>query len=263
MEHGQNPPIQNGSDGLPLDTEILRARELIAGAWRVFVITGAGVSAESGVPTFRTAGGLWNNIDPAKVATPEAFAADPAYVWRWYDERRIQLKNVQPNPAHYALARLEAARGDDFFLLTQNVDELHERAGSRRPAHIHGKIWEVRCTREKTVREDPRAPLPEIPPRCARCGALERPNVVWFGEMIDADAAAAAELFLSRREIDLILVIGTESSFGYILDWAMRTRGGPGSLIEINPGDTALSPHADLRLKGKAGKILPRVVSEL
>ncbi|MFB3785770.1 MAG: NAD-dependent deacetylase [bacterium] len=246
-----------------MEPEIQRARELAEGARRVLVITGAGVSAESGVPTFRTAGGLWNNIDPAKVATPEAFAADPAYVWRWYDERRVQIKNVQPNPAHHALARLEAAKGDGFFLLTQNVDDLHERAGSRRPAHIHGKIWEVRCTREQTVREDTRAPLPEIPPRCARCGALERPNVVWFGEMIDRDAAAAAELFLSRREIDLILVIGTESSFGYILDWALRTRGGPGSLIEINPGDTALSPYADLRLKGKAGELLPRIVADL
>ncbi|HOJ61221.1 MAG TPA: NAD-dependent deacylase [bacterium] len=245
-----------------MEHDIQRAQSLADKAERVLVITGAGISAESGVPTFRTAGGLWNNIDPAKVATPEAFAADPAFVWRWYDERRVQLKEVQPNPAHHALARLEAAKGDQFFLLTQNVDDLHERAGSRRLAHIHGKIWEVRCTREKTVREDFRAPLPEIPPRCPHCGALERPNVVWFGEMIDQDAAQATELFLSRCEVNLILVIGTESSFGYILDWAMRTRGKPDSLIEINPGDTALSPYVDLHLKGKAGEILPRIVPE-
>lgn len=122
----------------------IQARMLVEKARRIFVATGAGVSAESGVATFRDPGGLWKQIDPAKVATPEAFAADPAFVWRWYDQRRTQLKDCQPNPGHYALARIEQAKGDGFFLLTQNVDDLHERAGSLRLAHIHGKIYEVR-----------------------------------------------------------------------------------------------------------------------
>ncbi|RJP31618.1 MAG: NAD-dependent deacylase [Candidatus Omnitrophota bacterium] len=238
---------------------IHQAAVAIRQARGVFVLTGAGVSAESGVPTFRDAGGFWKKIDPYKVATPEAFAEDPKFVWEWYDARRTQLAAVQPNPSHFAIARLEKQK-ELFFLLTQNVDDLHEQAGSTKLAHIHGKIWEVRCTREGTVREDKRAPLPILPPRCENCGALERPNVVWFGEMIDGNAAALAESFLSQTPIDVVIVIGTEASFGYIMDWSTRKRGSGGALIEVNAGTTGLTPYADIHLCGKAGELLPQII---
>ena len=240
------------------EEQITRAREAIGRARRVFVITGAGVSAESGVPTFRDAGGLWKKFDPYQVATPEAFARDPAFVWEWYDARRVDLLGRRPNPAHVALARLEQ-RTEDFFLLTQNVDDLHEQAGSTRLAHIHGSIWEVRCTREGTVRVDRRAPLFELPPHCEHCGALERPNVVWFGETIREDAVAATRAFLETGDVDCILVIGTEASFGYIMQWAEQARGRRGVLIEVNPSRTGLSSYCDIHLHGPAGVLLPQV----
>jgi NAD-dependent deacetylase len=244
---------------MPIDLHILdTVREAVQKSQKIFVITGAGVSAESGVPTFRSPGGFWRNLDPAKVATPEAFQADPALVWQWYDERRIQLLGVQPNPAHAALAHLERNKRE-FFLLTQNVDDLHERAGSAKISHIHGKIWEVRCLREGRIREDRRAPLPELPPRCEQCGSLERPNVVWFGEMIEAESVQRTERFLESGKIDVVMVIGTESSFGYILDWARRAGSQSGCLIEINPGKTALTPAVDFHLQGPASEILPLI----
>ena len=156
-----------------IHSSIETARELLRNAKSVFVITGAGISAESGVPTFRDPGGFWKNIDPEKVATPQAFQRDPEFVWKWYDERRTQLKEIKPNPGHYALADLEN-QVERYFLLTQNIDDLHERAGSCNLAHIHGRIWEVRCMKEGTVRENFEAPLQKIPPRCPQCGALER-----------------------------------------------------------------------------------------
>ena len=241
------------------NSDIARVKECIDGANRVFVLTGAGVSAESGVPTFRDAGGHWKKIDPYQVATPEAFERDPAFVWKWYDKRRVQLNTVDPNPAHYALAQLEKEK-EDFFLLTQNVDDLHERAGSVKLAHIHGKIWEVRCMREGTAWEDRRAPFPEIPPRCERCGALVRPNVVWFGESIDTDAIESTERYLSKGAVDVALIIGTEASFGYITHWATRSIGPSGLLVEINPGVTDLSSSADICLRGPAGEILPLII---
>lgn len=236
-----------------------KAKELLRKAKSVFVITGAGVSAESGVPTFREAAGMWKQIDPMKVATPEAFYADPAFVWEWYDQRRTHLKDVKPNPGHYALASLEKTV-DRYFLLTQNVDDLHEQAGSLNLAHIHGKIWEVRCAYEGTIREDRRAPLPEIPPRCQVCGELERPNVVWFGEAIEANAVGATQSFLSEGPVDVVMIIGTEASFGYITHWAQHARDSQGTLIEINPGETSLTPFVDIHLKGKSGEILPQIV---
>lgn len=246
-----------------MDDLIKQAQEYIQTARRVFVLTGAGISAESGVATFRDAGGLWKQIDPKKVATPEAFAADPEFVWGWYDQRRTQLKDCEPNPGHYAVARLEKTKGDGFFLLTQNVDDLHERAGSLRIVHIHGKIYQVKCIQEGTVREDRRAPLPEIPPRCPQCGALERPNVVWFGETIDMKAAQETERFLSQGKVDVVLVVGTEASFGYIVEWSHRAKGRDGVLIEVNPSQTALTPYTNLYLQGKAGELLPLLTQNL
>lgn len=236
------------------------AREKLSKATSVFVLTGAGISAESGVPTFRDAGGLWKNFRPEEVATPQAFARDPKFVWEWYDYRREQLKDIKPNRAHKALVTLEN-NVDQFFLLTQNVEDLHEQAGSQKVSHIHGSIWEIKCTQEETVRVDKRSPLPELPPRCQHCGALERPNVVWFGETIRQDVVEETERFLAGGEIDVVIVIGTGASFMYINDWANRARGASGVLMEINPNETDLH-GVDISLRGNAGDILPRLVDE-
>ncbi len=241
------------------EESIQQAKQLLEDAKSAFVITGAGVSAESGVPTFRDACGMWKQIDPMKVATPEAFNADPKFVWEWYDQRRTQLTEVQPNPGHYALAQLEKIK-ERYFLLTQNVDDLHEQAGSLNLAHIHGKIWEVRCMYEGTVREDRRAPMPDLPPRCASCGELERPNVVWFGESIEGPAVEETQSFLAQGPVDVVLIIGTEASFGYITHWAQHARNSKGTLIEINPGETSMTPSVDIHLSGKSGEILPQIV---
>jgi NAD-dependent deacetylase len=237
-----------------------KAREALQQANSVFVLTGAGISAESGVPTFRDAGGLWKNFRPEEVATPQAFARDPKFVWEWYDYRRVQLKDIQPNKAHKSLAKIENSV-DQFFLLTQNVEDLHEQAGSKNVGHIHGSIWEVKCTKEGTVRKDTNAPMQNLPPRCQQCGALERPNVVWFGETVRQDVVEATERFLANGEIDVVMVIGTGASFGYITEWANRARGANGVLIEINPNDTGLY-GVDIQLRGKAGEILPQLLDE-
>ncbi len=242
-----------------LHDNIQKAKALLDQAWSIFVITGAGISAESGVPTFRSPGGLWNKVDPMKVATPEAFQRDPESVWKWYDQRRTELKDLAPNPGHYALAELEK-KVERFFLLTQNVDDLHEKAGSHQLAHIHGRIWEVRCTKTGKVRELFEAPLEELPPRNPKTGAPERPNVVWFGELINEDAVLQTEQFLSDGEVDIVLVVGTEASFPYIQEWILRGRGVRQALIEINIGETDVTQVADLHLRGPSGEILPQIV---
>ncbi len=238
--------------------KIQKAKELVHNAKRVFVLTGAGISAESGVPTFRDAAGHWKNINPEQVATRQAFDRDPKFVWEWYDSRRLQLQDIKPNPAHYSLAKLEQQK-DAFYLLTQNVEDLHEQAGSKRVGHIHGSIWELKCTQEGTVRHDRTAPMEDLPPRCKICGALERPNVVWFGERIREDVIAETERFLSQGEMDVVMVIGTGAIFDYIPEWANRARGARGTLIEINPSETELY-GVDIALRGNAGEILPALV---
>ncbi len=155
---------------------IADAAERLWRAKAIAVLTGAGVSAESGVPTFRGEGGLWRQFRAEDLATPEAFARDPRLVWEWYDWRRQKIAACRPNPAHHALAALEA-RGGEFLLVTQNIDDLHRKAGSRRLVELHGNIWRARCTREGTLSDLPEVPLRAIPPRCD-CGALLRPDTV-------------------------------------------------------------------------------------
>lgn len=230
---------------------------------RVLVITGAGISAESGIPTFRGAGGLWEKFDAARLATPEAFAEDPALVWHWYRERRAGVCRAEPNAAHRAVAEIER-RARDFLLVTQNVDDLHERGGvsPERLVHIHGEILVSRCThchQETRVKDDdPDAELP----RCAACGALLRPGVVWFGELLPEMEVARVERFLKAGPCDLVLVIGTTAAFYYILDWAERAAGRHGWLAEINPEETPLSPLARLSLREPAAVALPRFIRE-
>lgn len=175
---------------------------------RVFVLTGAGISAESGIPTFRDANGLWENYPVEDVATPEGFARDPRLVWRFYSERRAKVATVRPNPAHLALARLEEALGDRLFLCTQNVDPLHEQGGSRRVHHMHGELCKTRCEGcDRPAFDDAREYLDEVP-RCDRCGGRLRPAVVWFGEIpLGMDA-----IFAALRECDLFLTVGSSGA---------------------------------------------------
>ncbi|MCK6480632.1 MAG: NAD-dependent protein deacylase [Planctomycetes bacterium] len=231
-------------------------REALEGASRVLLVTGAGISAESGIPTFRGPGGWWRNLDPMRLATPEAFARDPGLVWEWYDHRRRAAAAAPPNAGHRALAAL-ARPGREVVLVTQNVDDLHERAGSPSVLHVHGSLWTVRCTREGTLSPNREVPLPEIPPRCG-CGALLRPHITWFGETIMGDAVAGVEEGLAEG-FDAALVVGTEATFPYIVEWALRARRGGALLAEVNPVETALTPYADLSLRGKAGEVLPGV----
>jgi NAD-dependent protein deacetylase/lipoamidase len=240
-----------------MDSEALaRAVGALGSADRVAVVTGAGVSAESGVATFRGAGGLWEGRRVEEVARPEAFAADPVAVWRFYEQRRENLAKVQPNPAHLVLARWQD-RFPDYSLITQNVDGLHEAAGTHDVIRLHGSIWHVRCTACGREREERRVPLPVVPPHCGSCGAIERPAVVWFGEFLPAGATEAAGLAAGRAHV--LLVVGTSAlvypAAGLI---QIAARAG-GRVIEINPEASALAHLADIELRAPAGVVLPEL----
>jgi NAD-dependent deacetylase len=230
---------------------------------RVLVVTGAGVSAESGIPTFRGRDGYWRNLDPAKLATPEAFARDPELVWQWYRERRERIRAAQPNAAHHAIAKL-AGHAGEFLLVTQNVDDLHARAGlpNEKIAQIHGDIFVTRCSRCHFSRLDYEHEQENVLPTCPECNALLRPGVVWFGEQLSWSEAQRIENFLSRRACDVVIVVGTTASFGYIIDWALRASC-DGELIEVNPEETPLSRFATRLVRGPAAVALPRLIDEL
>jgi NAD-dependent deacetylase len=222
----------------------------------VAVLTGAGVSAESGVPTFRDEGGLWHSYRAQDLATPQAFRRDPALVWQWYDWRRSIVGACRPNTAHHALADMEQAL-DDFVLVTQNVDGLHRLAGSRRVLELHGNIWRLRCTLEcRPAWEDRRVPLPEIPPRCPGCGALARPDVVWFGEALPGEALMAA--MEASRRCALMLVVGTSALVQPAASLPLLALDNGAYLVEINPAAAPLSHLAGEVLREPAAQALPR-----
>lgn len=232
---------------------------LMASVQRLVVLTGAGISAESGIPTFRGEGGLWRTYRPEELATPQAFERDPRLVWEWYDWRRGKIAQARPNPGHEALVILES-RVPEFLLLTQNVDGLHRLADSRQVLEIHGSLWEVRCLACGAVFEDRRVPLP-IPPHCQACGGLLRPNVVWFGEALDAGILRRAEAALSRCQA--VLVVGTSAVVQPAASMALWAQHYGARLIEINPDPTPLTPHCDFALSGRAGEVLPALLSPI
>jgi NAD-dependent deacetylase len=247
--------VNEGRTPEPFAEAAAEAGRLLASARAVAVLTGAGISAESGVPTFRGPGGLWRSHRPEDLATPEAFARDPRLVWEWYDWRRGRIAAAEPNPGHQALVRLEDRAGS-FTLVTQNVDGLHERAGSRSVIRLHGSIWSVRCTGCGAEREDRRVPLPEVPPRC-ECGGLLRPGVVWFGESLPPGAMERAAA--AATGADVLLVVGTSAvvypAAGIVpLALASGTR-----VVEVNP-EPAATDRRVLVVRGKAGEALPRIV---
>jgi NAD-dependent deacetylase len=227
---------------------------------RVLVITGAGVSAESGIPTFRGKDGYWRNLDPIKLATSEAFARDPELVWQWYRERRQRIRNAQPNAGHEAIARL-AQRADEFLLVTQNVDDLHERAGLAKGemVQIHGNIFLTKCSRCGFEDEQEQNGVP----RCIKCDALMRPGVVWFGEPLPLRETQRVENYLQRDSCGVVIVAGTTATFGYIIDWALRASRRGGGLIEVNPEETPLSRFATRLVREPATVALPQIIDSL
>jgi NAD-dependent deacetylase len=235
-----------------------------AAAWiresrRVAILTGAGVSAESGIPTFRGLGGLWRGRDPMTLATPEAFARYPAVVWEFYNWRRDLVARAEPNPAHRALVRL-AEIVPRFRLITQNVDRLHHRAGSVDVIELHGNLMDVRCTGCGRTDDRSGEPLATLP-TCEACGSLLRPAVVWFGEALPADAWDLAERAVS--DADVLLVVGTSAVVHPAAGLATLAHRLGHRVIEINPDPTPITADVDLSLPGPAGTILPEIVAAL
>lgn len=246
-----------------------RARAHLADARTVLVLTGAGVSAESGVPTFRGDGGLWKSHRAEELATPAAFARDPRLVWEWYAWRRELVASCRPNAAHRALAEL-AARRPGVVIATQNVDGLHGRAAAElppggmpvaAPIELHGSLFRVRCTlcphaapHDAAVDASTRATLP----RCPVCGALLRPGVVWFGESLEAPVLGAA--LRAAERADVCLVVGTSAVVQPAASLAAVTREAGGRVIEVNPAETPISAFADEVLRGAAGEVVPTIV---
>jgi NAD-dependent deacetylase len=254
----------------PTAAEIAAARAALARALRVVVLTGAGVSAESGIPTFRGAGGLWKQFRPEELATPIAFGRDPRLVWEWYASRRGAVQECRPNAAHLALARWMLAR-PGVTLVSQNVVDLHERAAREAagaeeaalralPIRLHGSLFHDRCTR-CTYRAEGRAVdamSVGTLPHCPECGGLLRPDVVWFGEMLPARAVEAA--FGAAGEAEACLVIGTTGAVYPAAGVAHAAKATGATVIVVDPGPTELDGIADIRLLGAAGDVVPRIL---
>lgn len=259
--------LSNTNRGRLLDEQLRRAVQVLKMASRVVVLTGAGVSKESGIPTFRDAQtGLWAQYDPAQLATAEAFRRDPKLVWDFYEFRREIMRPAQPNPAHHALAELER-RLPDLKLITQNVDDLHERAGSANVIRLHGQIHQNRCFSscqgyptvvDVSQLEWDRA---QGPPACPHCGAPVRPDVVWFGEMLPSDALMAAQE--ASRTADVMLIVGTSGLVSPAADLPYLAKKRGAALFEFNPVPSAVTSIVDLHFAEPAGVALPRLVQAL
>jgi NAD-dependent deacetylase len=241
-------------------TALDRAAAALRRADRVAVLTGAGVSAESGVPTFRGAGGLWEGHRVEEVATPEAFARDPTLVWKFYHARRAGLRAVKPNPGHLALVALEERWGERFTLATQNIDGLHRAAGSRRVLELHGNLARIRCTGCSQVADRGLEPLPPLP-ACDQCGALLRPDVVWFHEMLPQDIWTEAEAAVAACQC--CLVVGTSSVVYPAAGLVDLARRAGATVIEVNLERTGAGGHGAIGLHGASGKLMPELVRQL
>ena len=239
-----------------MDRELASLRDALMKAKRVAVLTGAGISAESGVPTFRGADGLWRNHDVMELATPEAFSRDPKLVWEFYNWRRRLISGLTFNPAHKALAELES-KVPHFTLISQNVDGLHGKAGSRNLLEIHGNLWKVRCLQCHRVHVDESPDMGPLP-RCEKCGGLLRPHVVWFGESLDSNLLQQA--VQAARTAEVMLVIGTSAVVQPAASLALEAKDAGALVAEINLERTPHSDRLDFSLLGKAGEIVPRLV---
>lgn len=233
------------------------ARDWVWAASSVAVLTGAGISAESGVPTFRGADSSWRQYKPEELATAEAFSRDPKFVWEWYEWRRALIAQANPNPGHYALVELENAK-PQFTLIIQNVDGLHSRAGSNRVLELHGDIWKLRCIECRLEWPDHRVPLPELPPHCA-CGGVARPGVVWFGESLPCGTLIEAQRAAASAE--LLLVIGTSAIVYPAAGLLPLAKSAGARVIEVNPEKTLVSDQLDISLPGRSGELLPLILT--
>jgi NAD-dependent deacetylase len=243
------------------DAAVAAVQALAQRAKSVCVLTGAGMSAESGIATFRDAmSGLWSRFDPAQLASEEGFRADPARVWAWYVERRDGVRAAQPNAGHLALAEFGRRRPGVLSVVSQNVDDLHQRAGWPQTIRLHGDIladqWLQRCPRGRDCA--PAQAVPGRPPRCADCGNLLRPGVVWFGEMLPAAAIEAAEN--AARECELMLVVGTSGAVWPAAGLAGMARQAGAKVAILNPDDSQIDHQAHWVLRGTAAQWLPRLL---
>jgi len=243
-------------------SELAAAAALLQGAHSVACLTGAGVSAESGVATFRDAAtGLWSRFDPQKLASQEGFVADPGLVWRWTMERLQNMSSVQPNPGHFALAKL-AERFEQFDLITQNIDDLHERGGSPTVYHLHGSIARYRCNRCRagyTLRPQDRASA--TPPVCPYCRGFIRPDIVWFGEMLPRQELE--EAWRAVSECDVMLVVGTSGVVYPAAQLPQMAQQQGAAIIEVNPDPTAMAYAPDVVLRRPSGEALPALLERL
>ncbi|NPA26592.1 MAG: NAD-dependent deacylase [Chloroflexi bacterium] len=234
---------------------------LLRAAHTVVAFTGAGISAESGVPTFRDAQtGLWARYDPRDLATPQAFMRNPKLVWDWYEWRRSLVEQAQPNPGHRALAVMEGLV-PEMAVVTQNVDGLHQRAGSQRVIELHGRLGRYRCfdCGRPVRREEAAPPGPEGVPRCPHCGGLIRPDVVWFNEPLPQDALEQASAWM--RKADVVLIVGTSAQVWPAAGLPLEAKRAGAVLVEVNPQPSQLAPVVDFALRGPAGQWLPALVT--
>lgn len=241
------------------ESQIVELATRLRAAGRITVLTGAGVSAASGVPTFRGAGGLWKNYSAQDLATPEAFRRNPALVWEWYNWRRELVAKCRPNAAHYVLAAW-SRRFPGFQLITQNVDGLHERAGTASVLRFHGSLWEVqcweRCAASPARWRDETVPCLQLPPSCPYCGGLLRPGVVWFGEAIDPEIL---EQSFAAARCDLFLSVGTSTVVYPAAGLAHEAKRHGAFTAEINPEETPASELVDISIRAGAERVLPEI----
>ncbi|MDF0675245.1 MAG: NAD-dependent deacylase [Nitrospira sp.] len=234
-------------------------KQQLATARSIAVLTGAGISADSGVPTFRGTDGLWKNFRAEDLATPEAFEQDPRLVWEWYNWRRELIATKQPNAAHKAIVELEH-RCPDFWLITQNVDGLHRDAGSQKLSEIHGNIWKVRCTGCGVVENNRDVPI-AILPSCTHCGSLLRPHIVWFGESLFAEDLNCCSSAL--KHCDVLLVVGTSGVVYPAAGFASIAKQAGAFVAEVNLDPTPQSALVDISLQGRAKDLVPLLLEPI
>ena len=230
-------------------SDMKEVAEILKKAKKVVVLTGAGISAESGVPTFRGKEGLWRKYRAEELATPEAFNRNPKLVWEWYNWRRSLIAPLKPNKAHLLLARMEKMY-PDFWIITQNIDGLHQKAGAKKVIELHGNIWWIKCTSCGYREENHQVPLKEIPPTCPKCSGILRPDVVWFGEALPKKALE--EALYHSETADVMLVIGTSAVVQPAASLPVVAKNAGKVVVEVNPEETPISRIVDFSLRKKA-----------
>jgi len=233
--------------------------EVIRKAQNIVILTGAGVSRESGLDTFRDVGGYWSRYNPYELASPQGFSSNPLLVWQWYQARKNRANEAQPNPGHFAIAEIES-HFPEYYLFTQNVDRLHKRAGSKTVFELHGTIFESHCfncglpyTNDFTIGDSI-----ETIPRCPKCNDLIRPSVVWFGESLPYDILALA--YEKSQSCDLFFTIGTSSEVYPAADLPHQAKNTGAYVVEINPNETSFTRYSNLSFRENSGEILPQIL---